>query len=164
MTMAVSALLAGVVVAACSGAAAGNPAGRHDHRPGNRSAHIIAVLDDTANRALAGINVPGEIIGIAGLLANPRSSVGAPMTTDGGTWVRAGRYVLAFDCTGTGQIEAAIWIGNARAHVRAACQRQPVPVRLYLTASRAGSLFMQFAAEQRETVAVAGWAGRLSRG
>jgi hypothetical protein len=162
--MAAIALLASVFVAACSGTPSANPGERHVHRPSNPSAHTIAVLDDKANRALAGIKVPGEIFGIAGRLASPLSGVGTPMTTDGGTRVRAGRYVLAFDCTGTGQIEATIWISRARAHVRTTCQRQPAPVLLYLTAPRAGALYVQFAAGQRETVAVAGCVGRLSRG
>jgi hypothetical protein len=160
-TMAAGALMASAVIAACSGGAPGSPGG-HDHLPDNRSAHTIAVLDDTANRALAGLNVPGEIDELAGRLANPLSSVGTPMTTDGGEWVRAGRYVLAFDCVGSGQVQAAIWISNARASVRTTCQRRPVPIRLYLTAPKAGSLFMQFAATQRETVAIAASEGRLS--
>jgi hypothetical protein len=157
-------IVASVAVSACSGPASGNPAQSHDHQPASSSAHTIALLDDTAGRALAVIKVPGEIFGLAGRLASPLSGVARPMTTDGGIWVRAGRYVLAFECVGAGQIEAATWIGKARAHLRATCQGQPTPVRLYLTAPKAGAIYMQLTATKRETVAVAAREGRLSGG
>ncbi len=158
-------VLASVVIAACSGPASGNLAARHSHQHGNPSEHTIVVWDDAADRALAAISVPGEMDSLAGRLANPLSRVATPMTTDGGADANAGRYVLAFECIGGGQIEAAIWINNARAHVRSACQEQPMQVRrLYLTAPKAGTMYIQFEATQRETVAIAARVGRISRG
>jgi hypothetical protein len=155
-----AALLGIIAVTACSSATRAHTAERHSGAE-FRAARTIAVLDNTADRALADIQMPGQIFGLAGRLANPDSSIATPVTTDGGAWVGPGRYVLAFECLGTGKIQAATWIGQARTHVTADCRPLPVLTKLYLAAPRAGALFAQFVATQRETVAVVASEGRV---
>lgn len=99
---------------------------------------------------------PVRFVGVYGVLANPGSTLGAPITTDGGVRVGPGRYLLAFACVGTGQVDAEIWVRKASAKGRATCQRRPELVQLDLTAHQAGPVYVQFAATQRETVAIAG--------
>ena len=156
MLVPVGILLGAIALAACSG----TTAGRREH-PDHPATRVIAVLNDRANRAFHSIRVPNQTFGLAGRLANPSSSVATSMTTDGGIWVRGGRYVLVLECVGPGQIEAATWIGQARARLTVACHPQPQQVDLYLTAPKAGALYLQFVAKQRETVAVAAKEGRL---
>jgi hypothetical protein len=159
-------LLVSLAIAGCSGArpvnlksTVINPAPEASrHQIDLDSTHADRALRAAGARAAAAINVPGEIIGISGGLANPRSSLGSPITTDGGVRVRPGRYLLAFACVGSGQVLASIWVRNAHAEVRAICHRQPIPLRLDLTAHRGGPVFVQFAATRHETVAIAGWA------
>lgn len=159
-------LLVSLAIAACSDAGSGNPraagatptpvARRHHSRLD--STHASGALKAAAARAEAAINVPGEIVGVYGVLASPGSSLGAPITTDGGVRVGPGRYLLAFACVGTGQVDAEIWVRKASAKVRATCQRRPELGQLDLTAHQAGPVYVQFAATQREIVAIAGWA------
>ena len=77
------------------------------------------------------------------------------MTTDGGETEGPGSFMLAFVCAGTGKVEATLSVGKSAAHMSAACSLRPTPIRIHLRVRQAGQVFVQFAAKERETVAIA---------
>jgi uncharacterized protein DUF6023 len=121
------------------------------HAPANFTA-----VETAARKAMAVTNVAGPWMQSGwAVLSNPPSRLGVPVNTDGDDRVDPGNYTLVFACAGTGKVEASLWAGRKSAtRVSADCSMQPQPIRLRLSVRQAASLYVRFAAAERETVAI----------
>jgi hypothetical protein len=132
------------------------PSQRQLSRHGSHAPADTTAIEAAASQAIATARVDGSPIDSGfPVLSNPSSRFHVPMTTDGGETEGPGTFMLAFVCAGNGKVEATLSVGESATHMSAACSLQPTPMRVHLSARQAGQVFVQFAAQERETVAIA---------
>lgn len=151
-----------LMLAACSSPSSNAKPQRHNQQPDSATARQRTALRADAARTERGLHVRGEITGTWGILTSPLSSLGTPITTDGGIAVGPGHYVLTFACLGTGRVEAELRIGKASTRTRVICQARSEPIRLRLLVHQGGHEFVQFMATRKETVTYASKLGSPS--
>jgi hypothetical protein len=119
------------------------------HAPANTT-----TIEAAARQAIAAVSVAGSPMwdGFPVISSLP-SNLG--VSIDGGVNGNPGNYILAFVCAGGGEVEATLSVGKSATRVTAACSLQPAPTQLHLNARQAGQVFVQFAARERGTAAIA---------